>query len=78
MRHGYYIAADGTEHGDTEFSAEARRIWTREVGEPKSVGRYDGVSIWTAPDGSVVRRLLVQNFASEKVDVVMKNVDGEL
>jgi hypothetical protein len=68
LRHGYFIASTGTEHGDPELRANAHRIWDSYV---QSVdrdwrafppGRYDGASCFTGAPGIVVWRRIVEDI----------------
>jgi hypothetical protein len=66
-RHGWYIASTNTEHGDKEFSREARLLWERTWAAEKTVrdiheeeaslGPRDGVSIFEQ-QGEVVHCLI--------------------
>jgi len=63
MRHGYYLAASGTVHGDRSLSEIARETWASglcaTLGKPS---RYDGVSLFEREDGTRAARLVVQDF----------------
>jgi hypothetical protein len=75
-RHGYYLPALGTMHGDPEFAEESRALWVHHGQNPDNPGRYDGVSIWEAPDGTIVRRLMVQDYTvTEKIKVTITDVE---
>jgi hypothetical protein len=69
MRHGYFVPKRGL-FGDEAFAAEARALWGSSIaGGFTDYGRYDGASVFQRADGSVVRRLVVQDYFSEDLRV---------
>jgi hypothetical protein len=74
MRYGYYLAADGTMHGDAELGAQAKEMWLFYAGPPYDPktrtgamwSRTDGLSIFEGPDGRLLRRMVVVDFFSAK------------
>jgi hypothetical protein len=60
MRHGYYIASIQQSFGDPEFADAARALW----GERVPTSKYDGASIFTRPDGSVISRTVQVDFST--------------
>lgn len=66
MRYGYYLAGAGLWCGDLELADQGHNIWhAYGVPDPQ---RFDGVSVWEAPDGPAVR-LVMRNFFTGKYDV---------
>ena len=58
MIYGYYLADTDTLHGDSHFAVQAKAEFYERYRIPMAPAeRFDGVSVWTATDGSVVRRL---------------------
>jgi hypothetical protein len=73
MRYGYYIPTQDLLCGDLEFATEARENF-RALALPCDKhgnyqgNRYDGFSIYVREDGTLVKRLTLQNFFNEKRD----------
>ncbi len=70
FRHGYFIPALNALRGDRTLALEAQAFYRDTLGlDPKYAARYDGVSVFTRPDGSLVIRVVLQNFFTEDLDV---------
>lgn len=78
MRYGYFLAHDGTEHGEPEIAAACRQRWgTVSLEKPLP---FDGVSAWFGEDGRLQVRMFCRDFfgdATKPVRVVqVMIVDG--
>lgn len=66
VRHGYYLAATDSIHGDLLLAEGCRRFWLDLGLGSGHVGRFDGVSWWQdgwkIPERTEVVRLTVGNF----------------
>jgi hypothetical protein len=69
-KYGYYIPLQDKLCGDQEFANQAKQIWDLFGINKKFAGRYDGVSIFLTEEGQPTKRLLVQDFFSEKHKVI--------
>lgn len=70
FQHGYYIAAQDALRGDLHLAQEAQAFYRSVLGlDPQHGARYDGVSVHTRPDGSLVIRAVIQNFFTDAMDV---------
>jgi hypothetical protein len=74
FRHGYYLASLNMVAGDYELSLQASRFYSETLGlVAKHADRFDGVSIYTRPDGSLIIRATLQNFFSDQLDVKIQD-----
>lgn len=76
-RSGWYMPSTNTEHGDPEFSAEARSIWEQRELSPEKVAREvhedpetdpdrpDHVSVFQQEDGDVGRYLILRDTVTK-------------
>lgn len=69
MRYGYFLAHDGTEHGDAELSAICRARFEA-IGVQRAMP-FDGVSIWSRDGERPSVRIFVRDWFSEKPRVHM-------
>lgn len=70
FRHGYYIAARNLLAGDRALALEAQAFYRNRLAlDAKHAQPYDGVSLWTRPDGSLVIRVILQNFFADNLDI---------
>lgn len=70
MRHGYYIPDQNALRGDRPLALAAQAYYCDVLGlDSKYAARYDGVSIYTRPDGNFAIRVVQQNFFTDQLDV---------
>lgn len=70
FRHGYYIPAQELLRGDRTLALAAQAYYRDVLGLDSTYSqRYDGVSIYTRPDGTLQIRVVVQDFFAEKLTV---------
>jgi hypothetical protein len=70
VRHGYYLSARNLLRGDRPLALEAQAFYRGRLGlDSKYAQPYDGVSIYSRPDGKLVVRAVLQNFFAENLDV---------
>lgn len=79
LRHGYYLAAAGTRHGDPSLAAMAENLWQispcRDF-DRTHAGRYDGVSVFVRATGETVQRLVVRDLFAETFRVAVRDSVG--
>ena len=77
-RHGYYLPAQNLLRGDQEFSQEAKTLFD-DLNLPLDNkgkyqgGRYDGISICQKEDGTIVKRLCLEDFFSPTFRVLVRD-----
>lgn len=70
FQHGYWIPARNLLAGDRVLALQAQAFYRETLGlDSKWANVYDGVSIYSRPDGSLVIRAVLQNFFTDRLDV---------
>ncbi len=71
VRHGYYISAQNLLVGDNELALQSKEIFQSFGVNEKFSQRYDGVSINVREDGTITKRVSIQNFFDPKFNVLV-------
>jgi len=63
MKYAYYLAADGSFHGDADYQRGLRELY--EAAGVDKPGPYSGASRYDRPDGSVAEVVVTRNIFSD-------------
>ena len=69
IRYSYYLPVLDLQAGEADLASQAQAIYTRLGLDRKYCHRYDGVSIFSKPDGQLMVRVSLQSFFNDRVDV---------